>query len=136
MKRTELKRRTPLRSRAVMPKTKHPERTAKLGRMKRKATDMTALEERHLERVRKMPCIVTGYKPAGVAHHLMKAPGKRCRRDHRWIVPVTALYHNLGDRSVHALGSEAAFEDHHGFKRGLLIELAARLWVETVNELA
>ena len=45
MKRTPLKRKTPLRSRAVMQKAKHSERTAHIGRMKRKATDYTALEE-------------------------------------------------------------------------------------------
>jgi hypothetical protein len=127
MKRTPLVRKTPLRSRAATPKVKHPERVAH-GRMKRKATDMNALEELHVARVRKMPCLVTGYAPAGVAHHLMKAPGKRCRRDHRWVVPLTALYHNMGDRSVHALGSEAEFERVHGLAPGFLIAWAKREW--------
>lgn len=123
MKRTPLKRKTPLRSRAVMPKAKHVERTAHLGRMKRRATDMNALEEAHVARIKAMPCIVSGKKPVD-AHHLMKAPNKRCRRDHRWVVPLHRSMHDC----LHGLGSEAKFEEHHKFAPGFLIAWAQREW--------
>lgn len=131
MKRTPLKRKTTLRSRAAKPKAVHRERTAHLGRMKRKATDMNALEAFHVERVRKLPCLIQGNRIAGAAHHLMKAPGKRCRRDHQWVVPLSPEFHNMGSRSVHALATEEAFEREHGLAPGFLIDAAKRLWEES-----
>lgn len=131
MKRTPLKRKTPLRSRAVMPKAKRSERTAHIGRMKRTATSKSALEDKHLARVAGLPCCVTGRRPV-VVHHLMKAPGKRCRRDHKWVVPlINDLHRNESKESVHGLGTEAKFEAHHHLVPGFLIAEAERLWRET-----
>jgi hypothetical protein len=113
-----------------MPKAKHTERTAHLLRVKRKATSTTTLEKRHIERLHKLPCVVTGKRPVHV-HHLMIAPGKERRRDHRWAVPLFTELHVLGADSVHELGSEAKFEAHHGLRCGWLVEQAARLWAES-----
>jgi hypothetical protein len=100
------------------------------GRIKRKATDKSAEEAAHLERVAGLPCCVTGRRPV-VVHHLMKAPGKRCRRDHRWVVPLSGMLHNLSGYSVHALGSEEKFERLWELAPGYLIETARRLWEES-----
>ena len=75
-----------------------------------------------------MPCLITG-NPAHV-HHLLKAPGKRAGRDHRWVVPIAPLLHTDGGCSIHRLGSEAAFERMWDLPEGYLIEQAAKLWSE------
>jgi hypothetical protein len=132
MKRTPLVRKTPLRSGATKPKVKHPERTAQLGRMKRKRVSKTALERHHLARMAAKPCCVSGLVCVEV-HHLMRAPDKRCRRDHRWVVPLIASLHR-GPEGIHGLGSEAKFEEHHGLAPGFLIAWAQREWEATEHE--
>jgi hypothetical protein len=97
--------------------------------MKRTATDMNALEEAHVARIRLMRCLVSGKRPVE-AHHLMKAPGKRCRRDHRWVVPLHHTMHR-GPKGVHGLGTEEAFEKEHGLAPGYLIAWAKREWEKT-----
>lgn len=77
------------------------------ARMKPKATTTTAEEERHVKRVRDLGCLVCGL-PAH-AHHVMHAPGKRRRRDDRFVVPLCQAHHQ-GNEGVHRLGSEKAFE--------------------------
>jgi hypothetical protein len=121
-------KRSPLPAKRATPRRN--EGRVQHGRIKRKATDMNSLEEAHVEGIRKMPCVVSGKSPV-VAHHLMKAPGKRCRRDHRWVVPLIPDLHNMGDKSVHALGSEAEFEREHGLAPGFLIAWAKREWERT-----
>jgi hypothetical protein len=101
------------------------------GRIKRKATDKNAKEAAHLERVAGLPCCVSGKRPVHV-HHLLKAPGKRCRRDHAWVIPLAPDLHNAGGSSVHALGSEEKFERVWELAPGYLIETARRLWEESV----
>lgn len=133
MKRSQLSRKTPLRASVSRVKAKHPERTAHLGRVKRKITDMSALEEKHLERIKALPCLVSGRRPVD-PHHVMKAPGKRCRRDHRWVVPLHRELHSFGPKSLHGLGSEAAFEKEHGLAPGYLVAWAKREWEKTCDE--
>ena len=77
----------------------------------RKRNTATAAEKRHMGRVAAMGCLVCR-SPASV-HHIMHAPGKATRRDHRWIVPLCRAHHQ--DRwGVHGLGSERAFQEHYG----------------------
>jgi hypothetical protein len=117
---------------AKRPRVKHPERVAH-GRMKRKITDMNALEERHMDRLLGLPCCVTGGRPIE-RHHLMKAPNKRCRRDHKWVVPLLErLHQNWSKESVHGLGTEEKFERHHKLPPGFLVEVAAREWETTLK---
>lgn len=82
----------------------------------------------HMDRVGEMPCIVTG-SPESVVHHIMHMKGKRAGRDHRYIVPLTPELHNMGNTSVHLLGSEAKFQQIHDVD---LIAEAIRLWAETL----
>ena len=76
----------------------------------------TASEKAHLDGIAAMGCLVCR-APANV-HHVMKAPGKVQRRDHRFVAPLCREHHQ-GDTGVHGLGSEAKFERAHG------IDLAA-----------
>jgi hypothetical protein len=121
-------KRTPLRAKRETPRRTHPERVQH-GRTKRKRVSKTAAEDRHLARVGALPCCVTGKRPVEV-HHLMKAPDKRTRRDHRWVVPLHYLEHR-GPDGIHGLGSEAKFENLRGLVAGFLIAEADRLWRES-----
>jgi hypothetical protein len=123
-------KRTPLRPKRPTPRRKAPERAP--GRMKRPRVSKTAQEARHLERVAGLPCCVTGKRPVEV-HHLMKAPDKRTRRDHRWVVPLHYLMHR-GPEGIHGLGSEAKFEQHHGLRQDYLIAFALGAWAETERQ--
>jgi hypothetical protein len=121
-------KRTPLRSKRPTPRRQAPERVPQ-GRMKRRqGSDPTAGEARHHERLRALGCIVTG-QPTRVLHHIMHMPGKSQRRDHRYVVPLLARLHNMGDDSVHALAGEERFREVHGVD---LVAEAVRLWRESV----
>lgn len=105
MKRSPLKRKTPLKAKAslkrggaIKPKRKPPKPKA---------------EAEHLARVAAMPCCVTGQRPV-VLHHIMHMPGKATRRDDRYVVPLIPELHNMGNLSVHMLGSERRFLEVHG----------------------
>lgn len=84
----------------------------------------TAAEQRHMDRVRAMGCVVTGTNEVHL-HHVMKCPGKTKRRDHRFVVGLAPELHNMGPQSVHELGSEARFLEVHGYD---LAAIAVREW--------
>ena len=118
-------RRSPLKR--IREKPRRNEGRVKHKRTKGKAkAEPTAIERKHMDRVAALGCCVTG-RPA-VIHHLMKCPGKRRRRDHRFVVPLAPELHNMGPNSVHMLGSEAKFFEVHGID---LAALAVRLWEES-----
>ena len=103
-------RRSPLNAKRVTPR-RNEGRVAHV-RIKPKAKAApTAKEKRHMDRIASLGCLKCG-KPASL-HHLMKAPGKVRRRDHRFVVPLCRDHHQ-GDEGVHGLGSEAAFKERHG----------------------
>ena len=99
-----LKRYTPLKPKRDKPRRREGRVTHK--RMKPKATGKTTEEARHVEHVASLGCLICG-KPAEV-HHVMHAPGKSKRRDHRFIAPLCPDHHR-GNDGVHGLGSEKAF---------------------------
>jgi hypothetical protein len=74
--------------------------------MKPKATGKTSEERSYHGWLASLGCIACG-RPAEV-HHVMHAPCKQKRRDHRFAVPLCAAHHR-GKTGVHGLGSEAAF---------------------------
>jgi hypothetical protein len=114
-------RRTALKSRRETPR-RNDGRVTQL-RMKPKAKVAPGgLEVRHIARIAAMGCLVCG-APANV-HHIMRAPGKIRRRDHRFIAPLCQPHHQ-GDHGVHGLGSEAKFEEHHGID---IVGWAVRQW--------
>lgn len=102
-------RRSPLKAKRDTPRRNEGRVTH--GRIKPKATGKTTEEARFLELVAGLGCLICG-KPASV-HHIMHAPGKLKRRDHRFVAPL-CLDHHQGDEGVHGLGSEAAFRDLWG----------------------
>ncbi len=59
-------------------------------------------------------CVQCLYPGAVIHHILANAPGKIGRRDDMLVVKLCAHHHNMGDRSVHLLGSEEAFKRETG----------------------
>lgn len=112
-------KRTPLRQKRPTPRRNE-------GRIKHARIKVAneKLEKAHVERIARMPCIVPGCGAKSVIHHVMHMPHgmKRTRRDDRFIAPLCPNHHNIGNHSVHMLGSEAAFLIAHG------IDLA--IWAE------
>lgn len=112
---TAVMRRSPLRQRRDKPR-RNEGRVAHV-RIKPKAKSAPDASEReHLSHVASLGCLVCR-RPAAV-HHVMRAPGKVRRRDHRFVAPLCGEHHQ-GDQGVHGLGSEAAFLRVYG------IDLAA-----------
>lgn len=101
-------RRTPLRRKRTEPRRN--EGRVQHVRIKPTASSQpTAAERRHLSRVADGPCLSCGTRQNIVLHHIMKCAGKSKRRDHRFVARLCATCHNMGNKSVHLLGSEAAF---------------------------
>lgn len=137
MKRTELKRKTPLRSRSAKPKAGAQERSAQPPRkpmkVKRKPSKPAAIK-RHLERVAAMPCIVSGRPGPSTIHHVRHKITRSgtFARDDRRVVPLAPEFHLIqhGPRdSVEAIHEAGIFER---FGVDLWAE-AERLWEESCN---
>jgi len=117
-----LKRHTPLRAKTGLRRS---------GPIKPKRKPAKPKDEAaHLERVGRMPCCVTGRSPV-VVHHIMHMEGKAKRRDDRYVVPLIPELHNMGNQSVHLLGSERRFLEMHGVD---LPAIARRLWEKGLQE--
>lgn len=136
MKRTPLRRGTPLRQQRKTPRRTHPDRVQH-ERIKPKAgCDPTPEEAAHIARVRKLPCLVCN-RPATVHHVTGYAdrPG-RFARSHRLVVPLCnhAPHHQvIYERDVDDPQSVEGL-NHQGFYRKYRINLLAeaeRLWRET-----
>lgn len=90
----------------------------------------TALQKKHMDRVRRMPCLVCGGQ--STLHHVTAHADRmgRITRSHERVVPLCGVHHQIiwGPReSVEALG-------HRGFFQAYGIDLLAvadRLWAET-----
>jgi hypothetical protein len=136
MRRTELKRKTPLRSRSAKPKADARERRALPQRKPMKATrkrSKKADEKRHLERVAAMPCIIPTCRkpgPSTVHHvrHKITRSGTFARDDRR-VVPLCPPHHlhDHGPDAVERLHEEGIFDK---FGIDLWAE-ADRLWGES-----
>lgn len=103
-----MKQRTPLRAKRDKPR--RSEGRVQHKRLKQRvASPPSAAERFHLDRVAIGPCVSCGTTQSIVLHHIMKCAGKAKRRDHRFVARLCATCHNMGNGSVHLLGSEAAF---------------------------
>jgi endogenous inhibitor of DNA gyrase (YacG/DUF329 family) len=69
-----------------------------------------------MERIAKMPCLGCGAREVEL-HHSLTAKGKRCRRDHRFVVPLCPACHR-GPSGVHGIGSERLFSERCGIDLG------------------
>lgn len=123
-----------LRQRKPLPKVRERlrrnEGRVKHGRVHEKA-GKTAAEQRHMDRVAAMGCLVSG-KPATLHHVTASIHGGRIARSHKRVVPLAPEYHQIQfgpQTSVEALG-------HGGFFATYGIDLLAeadRLWAESVK---
>jgi hypothetical protein len=87
------------------------------GRVKRPiADDPNAAEQRHWLRLKKMGCLGC-LNPVVECHHSLTAKAKRCRRDHRFVVPLCENCHR-GRYGVHGT-TEQQFSERIGIDLGL-----------------
>lgn len=70
-------------------------------------------------------CVVCGAGDTVIHHILARLPQKVRQRDHRYVAVLCARHHNMGDTSVHLLGSEAAFQEETGVD---LVAIAIENW--------
>lgn len=70
-------------------------------------------------------CVVCGAGDTVIHHILARLPQKVRQRDHRYVAVLCAAHHNMGDTSVHLLGSEAAFQESTGID---LVAIAIENW--------
>lgn len=84
-------------------------------------------EQAHLDHVAAFGCLVC-LKPANI-HHIMHMLGKRCRRDHRYVVPLCRKHHQETG-GLHDLGGEEQFKEAYGID---LVQWAVDEW-EKHNE--
>lgn len=124
MKRTELKRKTPLRARSTPPKQREPMKRS------RKASK-SAVEKRHLDRVAQMPCILCKRHGPSTVHHVrhkITRSGTFARVDRR-VVPLcpSCHQHDHGKESVERV-HEAGIHERWGVD---LWAEAERLWAES-----
>lgn len=93
-----------------------------VDRDKAKRTRKTAAEkrdgnsEKHLELIRKLPCIITGREPAGTAHHLKTGPARKERgmgltATDRWALPMNWDDHLNGVERVGSTRELAWFQE-------------------------
>lgn len=125
-----MKQRTPLR--AKRPTPRRNEGRIAHDRMRPKASaPPTAEQQRYHYWLRQKARCQAGGSGDLVVHHLLdRAPGKKGRRDHWFVVLISTHLHNMGSKSVHLLGSESAFLAEHGVD---LVAVAVRNLVEYRN---
>src|SRR3546814_18331862 len=76
-------------------------------------------------------CVVCKSTQDTVLHHILaRLPQKLRQRDHRFVAILCAAHHNMGDDSVHLLGSEAAIQHRHGVD---LVKIAVDNWEAFTN---
>jgi len=79
----------------------------------KRSRDPNELEQVYHDQIRDHGCLVCCLQ--AVPHHIMHMDGKEMRRDHRYVAPLcNTVHHNFGKYSVHILGGEAQFKEHHG----------------------
>lgn len=92
---------------------------------------LTEAQKRFHAHLRGLPCQCGCGRPGECTHHILApAPGKVGRRDHFFCVRLAHHCHNLGTKSVHLLGSEAAFAREHGIDLVAVAVENLRKWNE------
>ena len=119
--------------RAKREKPRRNEGRVQHQRMKPKTVEPTAEQKRYHAWLRQGARCEVCNDPTQVLHHLLSvAPGKVGRRDHWFMVNLCPEHHNCGTKSVHLLGSEAAFYVEHGID---LVQVAVANLQEYRNEM-
>jgi hypothetical protein len=100
----------------------------KLGRIKEKYSPTpNSVEKRHEGRLREMPCIGCGAYGVDLHHTMLRVPGKRWRRDHRFQIPVCPECHQ-GTNGIHGIGNEQTWADRMGLDTAAI---AYQLWMRS-----
>lgn len=100
-------------------------------RMKPKAgAPPNARERWHGAYVRRQPCFGCGRNGSEAHHTLLRIPGKRGRRDHRWQLPVCPDCHR-GPRGIHGIGSEPKWLESIGRTEAEAESYMECLWAES-----
>lgn len=106
------------------------------GRMVETSPSLRALWRRHLARVAALPCAVCG-QPSTVHHVTASINGGRMTRSDERVAPLCPRHHQkvhdpkgFDPISVEGLGHGGFFR-RHGID---LLQLADKLWAETLNE--
>lgn len=86
------------------------------------------MSSRHLEDIRKLPCVACGKEPCGIAHHLLRTGehGTGRRSSDKWAIPLC-----LKDHDPNVSGSLHHSGDEDGWLSARNIDgraLAASLW--------
>jgi hypothetical protein len=129
-RRTPLQRKAFPKQRSPLPKAREQRRRdegrVQHGRMKERRVKPNAEAERFWDN---LPNECQGCGGIGeVIHHILaNVPGKVSRRDHFLVVKLCARCHNMGDNSVHRLGSEAKFLEVTG------VDLVSRALINFEN---
>lgn len=117
-----LMRRTPLPKKRAAPRRN--EGRVSHGRVKAKGRFPDANVHRYWETLERR-CVVCGAGDTVIHHILARLPEKVRQRDHRFVAVLCPTHHNMGDTSVHMLGSEAAFQKATGVD---LVDIARENW--------
>lgn len=118
-----LMRRTPLAKARANPR--RDEGRVQHGRVKAKGRFPTTHHKRYWDSLDRQ-CAVCGRMDATVIHHILAPMVEKMRpRDHRFVAVLCPQHHNMGNISVHLLGSEEAFRDVTGID---LVEVARANW--------
>lgn len=117
-------RRTPLRSKRPTPRRNGGRITHERMKPKSSAKAKSADEKRHMDRVAKMPCLVTGCNNGVQVHHVVSDGLKRITKTHKRVVPLCSMHHADGPQAVHRIG-HARFTEIFGID---LLAMADQLW--------
>lgn len=109
MKRSELKRRTPLKSRTRI-KPVNRERKQRLYERN---------FGKHSDWIRSMPCAITGAPPPSDPHHVKRRGMGGCGGDKRHLVPLCRYWNEELERN------------HYPEHEAMLADLAAELWARS-----
>lgn len=95
------------------------------NRMKANARFPSKHEERYWSTLEKR-CVACGATEDTVIHHILaRIPQKTRQRDHKYVCRLCPDCHNMGDHSVHLLGSEERFQHRRGVD---LVKIAVDNW--------
>lgn len=121
-------RRSPLRPKRLTPR--RSEGRIKHDRMRPKASRPPTAEQQryHLWLRQRAKCEAGGTGDLVLHHILAFTPGKQGRRDHWFVVLISADLHNISEKSVHGLGSEAKFLREHGVDLVAIARLRLAQW--------
>jgi hypothetical protein len=120
MKRTPLRRKTPLRSQSALRTKTHLRRRKAIrkvnpARRRRERLRAYGPEERR-KWMTSLPCVVPGCRRRSEQAHVTPPEGLPSgmgrKRDARWTVPCCAWHHRLGPKSMH--DGEESFQELHG----------------------